>query len=126
MIDQERLKQYAPCMVRISVSLVFLWFGLNQIFDAESFLGYLPEFATKLPLQPMIVILGNGIFETIFGLLLILGLLTRLSALLLGLHLIGIIVSLGYNEIAVRDFGLMMATLSICLYGNDKLCLGKR
>lgn len=126
MIDQEKVKQYAPCIVRIGVSLVFLWFGLNQIFDSESFLGYLPEFATKLPIQLTMLIMSNGIFETIFGLLLILGLLTRISALLLTLHLIGIIVSLGYNEIAVRDFGLMIATLSIVLHGEDRWCLSKR
>ncbi|MBI3032487.1 DoxX family protein [Candidatus Woesearchaeota archaeon] len=123
MINTEKWKEYAPCLVRIGVSLVFLWFGLNQVFDPSSFLGYLPDFATTLPLPPLVLIMINGIFEIILAVLLVLGLCTRIAALLLALHLVGIIISLGYNEIAVRDFGLMLATLSVCLSGNDNLCL---
>ena len=37
--------------------------------------------------------------------------------------LIGIIIGLGYNNIAVRDFGLMLITFAIFLGGKDKWCL---
>lgn len=126
MINEQQWKQYAPSIVRIGISIVFLWFGLNQIFSGDDFLGYLPTFVNSLPLQPLTFILLNGIFEVVFGLLLIVGLLTRISALLLGLHLLGIIFSLGYNEIAVRDFGLMIATVSVFIHGNDKWCLSNK
>lgn len=126
MINEQKWKQYAPSIIRIGISIVFLWFGLNQIFNGDDFLGYLPTFVNSLPLQPLTFILLNGIFEVVFGLLLIVGLLTRISALLLGLHLIGIIISLGYNEIAVRDFGLMIATLSVFIHGNDQWCLSNK
>ena len=57
----------------------------------------------------------NGIFELILGAFLILGLFTRITALVLGINLIGIILGLGYNDVAVRDFGLMLITLAIFL-----------
>lgn len=125
-MNTEQLKQYAPVIVRIGMSLVFLWFGLNQIFDGDSFIGYLPQIAYNLPIQPITIVLLNGIFETIFGMCLLVGILTRISAIILGLHLIGIIASLGYNEIAIRDIGLMIATLSIAVNGNDTCCLANK
>ena len=135
----DKYKGYAPSIVRIGVSLVFLWFGISQLINPESFLGYLPQWfyshpldmmhehslqmLHSLPLKPHFVIMSNGVFETLFGTLLLLGVLTRISALLLALHLIGIIIGIGYNDIAVRDFGLMILTFSVFLNGSDKFCL---
>ena len=67
----------------------------------------------------------NAVFEIIFASLLALGIFTRIASLLLALHMIGIVVSLGYNAVAVRDFGLMIATFTVFLNGPDKLCLKK-
>ncbi len=135
----DKYKKYAPLVLRLGLSLVFLWFGLSQLINPESFVGYVPqwlyphalEMVHEHPLQlmhnlqltPHIIIMGNGIFETVFGILLLLGLFTRISSLLLGLHLIGIMFGLGYNDIAVRDFGLMLALFSISLQGPDEWCL---
>ncbi len=135
----DKYKRYAPLVLRLGLSLVFLWFGLSQLINPESFLGYVPQWLYShapemihehplqlmhnLQLTPHIIIMGNGIFETVFGILLLLGLFTRISSLLLGLHLMGIMFGLGYNDIAVRDFGLMLATFSIFLQGPDEWCL---
>lgn len=121
----EKLKRYAPAVLRIGLALVFLWFGFNQIFDGQSWLGYLPSFAYSLPVKPITFIFLNGLFEVLFGSMLIVGIYTRLSSGLLSLHLLGIILSLGYNEIAVRDVGLFFAGLSVFLNGDDDLCLDK-
>lgn len=138
----EKYKEYASILLRIGISLVFLWFGLNQLINPLSFLGYVPSWIYphsaeivhehafqslhSLPLTPHIIIMGNGLLEVILGLLLIIGLFTRASSLLLSLHIFGIIIGLGYNDIAVRDFGLMLACLSIFLHGPDKWCLDRR
>ena len=129
-------------MVRIAIALVFLWFGISQIADPESFLGYVPEwlyqqepqmmmhgfmqFIQKAPNFVYTIILLNGIFETIFGALLLVGYFTRIVAFLLALHLFGIAFSLGYNDIAVRDFGLALATLSLIFSGAGEFSLDKR
>ena len=132
-------KDYAPVVVRIGISLVFLWFGLHELTDAASFVGWLPDFITNphgmmmggmqmmhVNFTPLRFVYGNGIFEVVFGLLLLLGLFTRVSAFLLGIHLLGIAFSIGYNEIGVRDFGLTLATFSIFLYGADIWCLDRK
>ena len=122
----EKYKKYAPLIIRIGISLVFLWFGLNQIFNSNYFLGYLPDFAFELPIKPTMLVLMNGVFETIFAILLLLGFYTRITALLLAIHLAGITINLGFNEIGVRDFGLTLATFAVFLNGPDQCSIDLR
>ncbi|MEK6910445.1 MAG: DoxX family protein [Nanoarchaeota archaeon] len=119
------LKKYAPITVRIGISLVFLWFGFQQLLNPGDWTAWLPSFTSFLPFKAVTLIVISGLFESILGLFLILGIFTRLSSALLILHLIGIIFSVGYNEIAVRDFGLLMALLSVFFNGEDEWCLDK-
>ncbi|MDO8657005.1 MAG: DoxX family protein [Nanoarchaeota archaeon] len=118
-------QKYAPILLRLALSFVFLWFGLNQLFDAETFRGYLPEFLLASEYGITIIVL-NGIFETVLGILLAIGLFTRVVSFVLGLHLIGIAVGLGYNDIAIRDIGLALATFSITIGGMDTWCVDFR
>ncbi|HEY9703533.1 MAG TPA: DoxX family membrane protein, partial [Allocoleopsis sp.] len=69
------------------------------------------------------VVFLNACFELIFAVLLGLGIFTRISALLLGLHLLGITIHVGFNPTGARDFGLALATLVIAMFGSDSLCL---
>lgn len=135
-------KKYSADIVRIAVSLVFLWFGISQIANPESFLGYIPQWLYSQEPQTMMhglmrfmqavpnfvytLIFLNGIFETIFGALLLMGYFTRIVAFLLALHLFGIAFSLGYNDIAVRDFGLALAALSLVFSGSGELSLDNK
>jgi len=120
-----RIEIYSPSVVRIGMALVFLWFAINQLLNPKVWIIYLPEFLSNTP-NPTMFIYANAVFEIIFGLMLLLGILTRISALLLGIHLIGISITLGYNAIAIRDLGLGIATISIAMHGPDKLCLMKK
>jgi uncharacterized membrane protein YphA (DoxX/SURF4 family) len=138
-MELDKYKAYAAIVLRIGMSLVFLWFGFNQLINPESFLGYLPQWIIphsayiihehaiqilhNLPSVAHLIIMGNGIFETAFGLLLILGIYVRISALLLSMHMLFIMTMLGYNDIAVRDFGILVASATIFLNGNDKFCI---
>jgi len=123
MVQLGRLKEYSPIAVRLGISIVFLLFGISQIFNGKNWLAWLPPFVDSFPLDPLTFVLFIGIFNFIVGGLLLIGLFTRLAALLGVLHLIGVISVLGYNDIAIRDFGLMLASLSIFLHGPDKWCL---
>jgi len=120
----DSLKEYGPAILRIAMALVFLWFAINQFIAPNDWTGYLPGFLASTA-NPVIFVYANAVFELIFAGLLIAGVFTRLAALLLGLHLIGISVAPGYNAIAIRDYGLALATLSIVLTGPDKLCMKK-
>ncbi len=112
-------------LIRISISLLFLWFGINQLINPNDFMGYLSNFIIASSYASTILLV-NGIFETIFGLLLLLGIYVRITSAILSIHLLIITFSLGYNDIAVRDFILTLVTLSICIGGADKWCLVKK
>jgi uncharacterized membrane protein YphA (DoxX/SURF4 family) len=115
----EKLKIFAPTFLRISMGLVIVWFGIQQVTDPSSWLAYLPPWTTALPISQMTIVYLNGTFEVIFGVFLILGFYTRIVALILALHLLDIAYTVGYGAIGVRDFGLAMSTGAIFLYGAD-------
>ena len=136
-MNWQEAQKYSPLVLRWGLSFVFVWFGLNQIFSPAAFMGYLPTWAVQdqagmehmlysmasaVPGGARGILLINGIVELILGTLLAMGLCTRVAALLLSLHLLGIVLSLGYNDIAIRDVGLVLATFSIFLAGRDRWC----
>jgi len=122
----DRARNVAPLIARVGLALVFLYFGFSQLRDPTSFLGWLPAEVSLLPISPTTFVLLNGAVEVFFGTLLLLGIYTRLSAALLGLHLLGIAVSMGFTQTGVRDAGLSIATIAIALYGPDKYGLDWR
>lgn len=113
-------KEHSAILLRYSVALLFLWFGLNQLLNAGAWVAWLPPWVGQLPIEPLSFIYLNGILETVLGVCLAVGLFTRFSALILSLHLFGIAFSLGYNDIAVRDFCLALATMAVAFHGSDR------
>lgn len=121
----EKTKEYGPSILRIGLALVFLWFGLNQLFDPGSWVGWVPGWIHPI-VHPAIVVFVNGIFEVALGTMLLIGFMTRLSALILGVHLFFISLSVGYGGTMVRDLGLFIATFSIVLIGSGKFSLDNK
>ena len=121
----KNFKEYAPAIARYGVGVVFFIFGISQLINPESWLGYLPSFVFNIGISSTNLIYFNGVFDLAVGLFLFLGLFVRVFALLGSLHLLGIIVSLGFNDVAVRDLGLLIVLISIFLNGSDKLCIMK-
>ena len=127
-------KKYSVDIVRISLALVLLWFGINQVSDSDSFLGYVPAWAMPNHMHMMhfpqieinTIIIFNGISEIIIGLFLLVGLYTRIFAFIAAMHLFIIAVSLGYNDIAVRDFGLALMAISLIFSGAGSLSLDSK
>lgn len=115
-------QEYGKIILRIGMSLVFLWFGITQLYDPSSWTAFVPAFLTAM-LPAKTIVMLNGSFEVIFGLLLLAGLYLRIASILLGLHLAGIAFSLGYSATAIRDLGLSIATLSIFFNGYDRWCM---
>ncbi|HLP80335.1 MAG TPA: DoxX family protein [Acidobacteriota bacterium] len=119
------VQKFAPIVTRLGMSAVFLWFGINQILFAATFTAYLPDFLYNSPYAATLVI-ANGVLEVVLGAFLALGIFTRIVAAILAIHLLAITIELGYGEIAVRDAGLVFATIAIALWGNDEWCLSKK
>jgi len=113
------MKTSAPIVLRIGMSLIILWFGVQQIIDVTAWVGYLPAWTTVLPVSQHGLIYLNGTFEIVFGIFMLLGFYTRFVTVLLALHLFDITYVVGYNAIGMRDLGLAIATLAVFLYGED-------
>ncbi len=107
--------------LRIGLSIVFLYFGISQLIRPESFIGWLPAEARLVPIPPRIIIILNGGFEVFFGTLLLIGLFRKISAFLLGTHLLFITFSIGFTEIGIRDLGLSLAAISLGLWNENYL-----
>lgn len=117
------LELWAPVVLRLGMSAVTLWFGFQQLFDAEAWVAYVPDSMVALThLSAVTLVYLNGAFEVIFGSLLVFGWQTRIVALLLSLHLFDIMWMVGYGEIGVRDFGLAVAMFVVFMNGRDHLC----
>jgi uncharacterized membrane protein YphA (DoxX/SURF4 family) len=112
------MKKYSRPIFRWGIALVFLWFGINQVVMPSDFMGYLPDGILNSDIAVHAVV-ANGIFEIVFGLLLLVGLFTRIVSAILFIHLLIIAISLGYSDIMIRDIGLAIATFSITLGGKD-------
>jgi uncharacterized membrane protein YphA (DoxX/SURF4 family) len=119
----EKFVVYAPAVVRVGMSLVLLWFGYSQLVDTPIWVAWLPAWTSALPVAAETLIRINGIFEVVFGLALLVGFYTRVVALLLALHMVNIVITVGYNATGVRDFGLAVAMIGVFLYGPDRFTL---
>lgn len=120
------LKSYAPNILRVGMSLVILWFGSQQLLHPAMWTGFLPDWVSSLPLTPITFIYLNGWLEIVAGILLFLGFFTRIVGTILALHLLGIVFSVGYTAVGVRDFGLTIALISIVLNGEDSWSLDRK
>ncbi|PIN89025.1 hypothetical protein COU60_05110 [Candidatus Pacearchaeota archaeon CG10_big_fil_rev_8_21_14_0_10_34_76] len=126
MISFSKSKQYAPALVRYAIGIVFLLIGISQLTNPVIWTAYLPESFAVSGIALNSIVSFTGIFNTLVGLLLILGLLVRTASAVAALHLISVIIILGYNDVSIRDLGLLLATISIFLNGADNLCLSKK
>ena len=117
--------EYGKIIVRIAIALVVLWFGITQLRNPDPWTGLLPAFLPSIVAAKSFIIF-NGVFEVVFGLLLLLGIYVRFAALILWIHILLITINLGYGPVAVRDFGLAFASLAIFFNGHDRFCILKK
>lgn len=119
-------KDLAPVVLRVSLALVFLYFGFSQIYSLDKWVSFVPEFAILSGMTANNIVMINGVLELILGSFLIIGLYVRFSALILSLHLFGIAISIGFTPLGVRDFGLAFATFVVYLFGPDNYTIDNK
>ena len=120
-------KKYSVDIIRISLALVLLWFGIDEVINPENWFGYAPSWLSSiLPFSLTLFFILNGTFEIITGSLLLIGFFTRIVAFIVALHLLTITLSIGYNDVAIRDFGLTMMAVSLVFSGAGVLSLDNK
>lgn len=111
----------APILLRVGIGTVFLLFGVDKFLHMNVWIAYMPQWLPSLlPFSIEIFMYFQGALEAILGLFLIIGFWSRTSAFLCALLLAGITFTLGYNEIAIRDFGLLLGAVALSLREQTK------
>jgi uncharacterized membrane protein YphA (DoxX/SURF4 family) len=117
----------AGTVLRLGMSVVILWFSLQQFIHGDQYTAYVPDSIVALShMSASTIVFFNALFELVFGLMLAFGWKVRIAALLLALHLFDIMYTVGYGEIGVRDFGLAIATLVVWMNGSDLFCIDQK
>lgn len=99
--------------LRAGLVLVYVYFGISQLMDAESWSRIVPAWAVNISgMEATTIVLLNGVFELVFAALLALGLFVWPVSIILATHLAVITFTMGYTPTGVRDFGLTLATLA--------------
>ncbi|MDR3519922.1 MAG: DoxX family protein [Candidatus Pacebacteria bacterium] len=121
------IESYAPSLLRYGMAAVILWFSFAQFSNVKEWIAYIPDSIVAMTnINAIALVYMNATFELIFGVLLVFGWQTRIVALLLAAHLFDIMYVVGYGEIGVRDFGLAVGTLVVCMNGADALCIQQK
>ena len=123
----EKKSAYCTLLVRIGISGVFLWFGIDKFFHPTNWSAWVPPWIGSLvPISLITFMYVQGVFETITGCLLLVGYKTRFAAFLAVLTLGGVALAMlgtGQTEVMLRDAGLLAASLSLLLSGSSCFCI---
>jgi len=128
-MSNQRLKEIAPAVLRWGLAIVLFWFAYHQLTSASQWARMIPEWTSILFSNPEKVVYLNAVAEIILGILLLIGLWTRIVAIIIALHLAQItftVVGGLSNPTGIRDFGLTVAAISIALNGSDKFSLDSK
>lgn len=115
--------RYSYLALRLGLAAVFLWFGIDKMFNPVYWLNaWVPEWTVKMisgfGLSGLQFIYLNGIFEILVGLSLITGVFTKFFSVLATLFLIGVLVFVGISEVTVRDFAMIGGFVAVILWPN--------
>jgi uncharacterized membrane protein YphA (DoxX/SURF4 family) len=116
------LKTYSPTVLRIGMAIIAIWFGAQELLHPQMWTSYIPDSVVSFShLNANFLVHMNGAFEPIFGIALLLGIKTRISALLLTIHMFDITYVVGYGALGVRDLGLAFGLLAVFMHGPSPL-----
>ena len=100
-----------------------MWFGVDKLVHPsywlnawmpQWFLGILAKFGT----DGIQFVYANGIFEILVGVSLLSGILVKFFSFLAAAFLLSVILSVGLNEVIVRDIGLLGGFLALLFLPN--------
>ncbi len=114
-------------LLRLGLGGVFVWFGIDKFFHPQFWSVFMPEwFSSVLPVELFTFIYLLGMFELIVGGLVLIGLYAKISAIICAAFLLGIIASLGLNDVMIRDAGLLFLALGISALGAGSKSLDSK
>ena len=103
------------------LGFVFLWFGISEILNPRYWSGYVPQMAIELlPIPILPFVQAHGAILVFLAVCFLFRFYLRyvgVLALLVLLSIIGGLISMnGFDEVVVRDIGILGLALSVWLY----------
>lgn len=109
--------------LRLSLAGVFLWFGIDKFFHPAYWLSaWIPQsivdLATALYIPSDALVYGFGVLELLIGISLASNMFVGLFALIGTVLLISISILYGFNEVFIRDIGLVGGLMALVFWPN--------
>ncbi len=106
----------AKWLLILGLVFVFGDFGIDKFLHPIFWIGWLPSWMdglAGLPKDGWLKIIGA--LEILFSIFLLIPVrkLQQTGAILMILHLIGILTQVGWNDVAVRDIGIMVSAIAL-------------
>jgi uncharacterized membrane protein YphA (DoxX/SURF4 family) len=109
--DKAWLSQFC---LRLGLGIIFFWFGIDKFWHTYLWVGFIPMWMNGLlPFSAEVFMYIQGVIETVLGLMLLSGFKVKYAGGLCALILLGIIATMGFNDIMIRDFGLLMMAVAL-------------
>lgn len=112
-----KISPYRLVVLRTVMGAIFIYFGYTGVFNPGMWVSFVPSWTSFLG-SPETLVKVHGILEILGGIILILGVYSRLVSALLFLNLLNIITTLKFGPVMVRDIGLL-AVLFVLLTGKS-------
>lgn len=109
-------ESYAKWLLIIGLAFVFGYFGIDKFVHPDIWIGWMPVWMeglmgmTRETWLPVI-----GATEVLLAVMLVIPvrIIQRLGAILVALHLVAILTQVGWNDIGIRDMGLLLSSLAL-------------
>ena len=110
------MKQSSLTILRIGLGITFLLIGISIWKNPEIWGSFMRPWAQDLLLLPLATTMKvTAILDIVIGVFLILNIFTWAFAFLGALHLLIVIITVGFNDISFRDFGLLAASIVLSI-----------
>lgn len=108
-------------LIRIGLAAVFLWFGIDKFFHPIYWINaWIPKWliqnAIYFKINETSLVYLFGVFEILVGVSLVSGVFMRFFSFLAILFLVTISIIYGFNEVIIRDLGLIGGFLSLLFW----------
>lgn len=105
-----KLKEYEIWLLRVAIAFPMLWAGISGLRNPSAWIGFVPDFIdTFLTKQAFLVI--DSWLLIVWAVLLLLGPYRWFFAAMAMLHLAGILMFAGIDDITFRDVGLLLVAI---------------
>ena len=109
-------KRFAVWILIAALVVVFGWFGIDKLRNGILWIGFLPAWMEELfQISRDVWIIGIGFFEILLAILLLVPVrrVRQVAVALMILHLIPVLIQVGWNDVGVRDVGLMLSAVAL-------------